>query len=108
MPPTGNSGSTSNFNAGIQTFNLQEDQTGNYQGVIITVREITEDGQAIVRLEKGIAQGQNTLTLGQTLRGISIGDSNIGFTNLAIKLVSIDISSGTKTAVLEVGSNELL
>ncbi len=95
-------------NAEVQILSLQEDQTGNYQEVIITVKEISNSDQVTVKFEKGIASGQQVLSIGQVIRGISIGDSNSGFTNFAIKFVRVDTVSGVKTVVLEVGANEVV
>lgn len=97
---------------GVTTiFNLMKDQAGDYQGVRITVEEISMDNQVTVRWEKGVVSGQysgrHTFADGETFRGITIGDINTGFTSFAIKLVRIDTRGSARTAVLEVGANEL-
>ena len=98
-----NDGLDSSDDEGIQTLNIAEGIDADYQGVTISLEEINPGNRVTIRFEKGISVGMQTLGVGQTLRGISIGDSNSGFVSFAVKLVSVN--SGT--VALEVGPNEL-
>jgi hypothetical protein len=90
----------------IQEITLRVGETGNYQGVLVTLSEIVSNSQVSVQIMNGIASGQRTVSSEYTSRGISIGDTASGVVHFAMKLVRVETVAGEERAVLSIGPNE--